>query len=55
MLLTVLLAAVLLFFAVIFYALWRKRYVRATLKGPFAGFLVEFEADDRDGDPERHS
>jgi hypothetical protein len=34
----------LLLFSAIFYALRRKRYVRAAFKGPFASF--EFEADD---------
>ena len=34
----------LLLFSAIFYALRRKRYVRAVFKGPFASF--EFEADD---------
>ena len=44
------LAVICLFFVAIFCALYRKRYVRATLKGPFATFLFEFEADDRDHD-----
>ena len=41
---------VVLLFAAIFYALKRKSYVRATFKSPFAAFLVEFEADDREHD-----
>lgn len=53
MLLTLCLLALIFFFAAIFYALRRKRYVRATFKGPLASFLVEFEADDEDHDPKR--
>jgi len=37
-------AVVVLFFLAIYYALWRKPYVRAKLKWPW-GF-VEFEAGD---------
>jgi hypothetical protein len=50
MLLILCLLALICFFVVIFYALCRKRYVRATFKGPLATFLVEFEADDREND-----
>jgi len=44
---------VLAFFALIFYALLRKGYVRATLKGPLAAILFEFEAHDRKRDFKR--
>ena len=50
MLLTLCLLALIFFFGAIFYALRRKRYVRATFKSPLAAFLVEFEADDREQD-----
>ncbi len=51
MLLTVCLVALVLLFGAIFYALRRKRHVRATFKGPLATFLVEFEADDEGSGP----
>ena len=50
-LLTLCVLALIFFFGAIFYALRRKRYVRATFKGPLASFFVEFEADDGDDDP----
>jgi hypothetical protein len=50
MLLTLCLLALIFFFVVIFCALYRKRYVRATFKGPLSTFLFEFEADDGDHD-----
>jgi hypothetical protein len=53
MLLSVCFLALILLFAAIFYALWRKRYVRASFKGPLSAFLIEFEADDRNRDPEQ--
>ena len=51
MLLTLCLLALIFFFGAIFYALRWKRYVRATFKSLLGGFLVEFEADDREHDP----
>ena len=51
MLLIVCLLTLIFFFGAIFYALCRKRYVRATFKGPLAAFLLEFEAGDREHDP----
>jgi hypothetical protein len=53
MVLTLCLLALIFFFGAIFYALRRKRYVRATFKGPLASFLFEFESDDKDHDPKR--
>ena len=53
MLLSVYFLALILLFAAIFCALWRKRYVRASFKGPLSTFLIEFEADDRNRAPER--
>jgi hypothetical protein len=47
MILSVYFLALILLFAAIFCALWRKRYVRAIFKGPLSTFLIEFEADDR--------
>jgi hypothetical protein len=38
-------------FGLIFYALYRKKYVR--VKGSVASFFVEFEAGDERRDPER--
>lgn len=42
---------VILFFCAIFYAQRRKRYVRASFKGPLTSF--EFEADDQSHDNKR--
>jgi hypothetical protein len=47
--------ALLLLFGLLFCALWRKRRVRATFKGPFGTVLVEFEADDGKRDHEGSS
>jgi len=51
MLLTLCLLPPILFFAALFYALRWKRRVRATIRGPLATFLFEFEADDEKRDP----
>jgi len=46
------LAPVFLFFTLLLCALYLKRHVRASFKGPFASFSVEFEADDKKYKPE---
>jgi hypothetical protein len=51
MLLTLCLLALIFFFVVVFYALYCKHHVRATFKGPFSTFHIEFEADDEKRDP----
>ena len=47
-----LLLVLIFFFGAIFVALYRKRFVRATFKGPFP-FHLEFEADDDKRDSRR--
>ncbi len=51
MLLTLCLLALIFFFVVVFYALYRKPHVRAIFKGPLNSFHIEFEADDEKRDP----
>jgi len=51
MLLIFVLLAPVLFFALVFCALYRKPHVRAIFKGPLNAFHIEFEADDEKRDP----
>lgn len=51
MLLTICVLALVLFFVLVFCALYRKPHVRAIFRGPLNSFHIEFEADDEKPDP----